>query len=185
MHLYDFPSVGGEISPPQRFQPTPVLSSQRLIHSIKGSGNPGKIHFHPHPPAATENATFISLRSINETVICYSWLEKSYKEVTRELHGLERPWAPAGLPGGWRDSGESSQTTGLVIPSRLRGISNAPPRRWIGSGCRGVSNTPLGVEAMDWKASELEFSPPSLLSDFLLQTIASTPGGAFEIPRST
>ena len=61
--------------------------------------------------------------------------KKSYKEVTRELHGLERPWAPAGLPGGWRDSGRAPRQPVDPLTSTARPRTRRPvPNRWIGSG---------------------------------------------------
>ena len=61
--------------------------------------------------------------------------KKKYKEITKELHGLERPWAPAGLPDGWRDSGRAPRQPVDPLTSTARPRTRRPvSRRWIGSG---------------------------------------------------
>ena len=86
------------------------------------------------------------LELVAYTARCYASFEKKYKEITKELHGLERPWAPAGLPGGWRDSGRAPRQP-VVPSSRPRGIKGTVWRRDNGLGVAGKRKS---VEAMDW-----------------------------------
>ena len=85
--------------------------------------------------------------------------KKSYKEVTRELHGLERPWAPAGLPGGWRDSGESSQTTGGPLKSTAGPQTHrSASRRWIRGSNQFMVNRKLWLAKMFFLNSKFRVS---------------------------